>query len=568
MFKVVRQQNKGASNTVAQNRRSSERGPVPSSSALHQPAPSTSAPFGNTASESLLARIAIGFPPSAPQPASRQRKDIDPGMIQRVAQKGLYTSSSKLPYAEQIQKSFGHHSLHHALAHLGQDATKQALRLRASAYTTGEHIVFAGRPDLHTVAHEAAHIVQQRRGVRIPGDIGQEGDVYERQADTVAERVVARQPVEDLLDQFTGGRATVPSIPRSSFPLTLQFKPLKVEYDKANTIWIVQGRPTFRSFVTKAVCSEWNSRSENAARQLDPKKVNFSDEELDRCHIVSWETIREQMIRPYLDGTLTASDFIQKTDALYAGQQPKDWHEMDVIRQKVIGAKGVPSEDDVKSLCVALNSASLNLRADDHTINIKIKGRLDPPIMQSPGGTNRLTDAAKLNIAVTRSLSSPLYTPKKTSFYTSSQEGATIPFVSLSPVSHAILTKKPVPATLPSAVSAVTLPVNTGSTTTGLSTGPIATVPLPITTTLSSVPLGTTGSSAKQPYDLNDLLADSQFQAYLDQQYSKNFRERVAQAVGKHQGKLTGKNDLKAILEIHHTQKDMESRFYQDTNIA
>jgi Domain of unknown function (DUF4157) len=50
----------------------------------------------------------------------------------------------------------------------------------ATAYATGDRIAFAGAPDLHTTAHEAAHVVQQRAGVSLPGGVGQAGDAYER----------------------------------------------------------------------------------------------------------------------------------------------------------------------------------------------------------------------------------------------------------------------------------------------------------------------------------------------------------------------------------------------------
>jgi hypothetical protein len=36
----------------------------------------------------------------------------------------------------------------------------------ASAYTTGSSVAFGSRPDLHTAAHELAHVVQQSSGIR------------------------------------------------------------------------------------------------------------------------------------------------------------------------------------------------------------------------------------------------------------------------------------------------------------------------------------------------------------------------------------------------------------------
>jgi len=71
----------------------------------------------------------------------------------------------------------------------------------AQAFATGNHVAFAGTPDLHTAAHEAAHVVQQRGGVQLKGGVGEVGDAYERHADQVADRVVAGENAQDLLDQ-------------------------------------------------------------------------------------------------------------------------------------------------------------------------------------------------------------------------------------------------------------------------------------------------------------------------------------------------------------------------------
>lgn len=77
----------------------------------------------------------------------------------------------------------------------------------ARAYATGDHVVLGDGADLHTVAHEAAHVVQQRGGVQLKGGVGQEGDVHERHADAVAARVVAGESAADLL----GTAAAMPS---------------------------------------------------------------------------------------------------------------------------------------------------------------------------------------------------------------------------------------------------------------------------------------------------------------------------------------------------------------------
>jgi hypothetical protein len=72
----------------------------------------------------------------------------------------------------------------------------------AEAFATGNHVAFAGTPSLHTAAHEAAHVVQQRGGVQLKGGVGQVGDQYERHADAVADLVVRGESAEGLLGAY------------------------------------------------------------------------------------------------------------------------------------------------------------------------------------------------------------------------------------------------------------------------------------------------------------------------------------------------------------------------------
>ena len=111
----------------------------------------------------------------------------------------------RLPFGAQLQAAFGRHDLGAVRAHLGPQATQAAAALGARAYATGDDVVFAEDPDLFTAAHEAAHVVQQRRGVSVAGGVGAVGDAYERHADEVAHAVVAGRSVEALLDASPGG---------------------------------------------------------------------------------------------------------------------------------------------------------------------------------------------------------------------------------------------------------------------------------------------------------------------------------------------------------------------------
>ncbi|MCC6998917.1 MAG: DUF4157 domain-containing protein [Deltaproteobacteria bacterium] len=130
----------------------------------------------------------------------------DSAAVQAHAAEGVAGSGSALPFADTIQASFGKHDLSGVEAHIGGQAGEAAAAIGADAYATGQDIAFgADSVDLHTAAHEAAHVVQQRGGVQLSGGVGQAGDPYERHADAVADLVVQGQSAEGLLDTMAGG---------------------------------------------------------------------------------------------------------------------------------------------------------------------------------------------------------------------------------------------------------------------------------------------------------------------------------------------------------------------------
>ena len=137
---------------------------------------------------------------------------LEGARVQETAAAGVAGGGSALPHAEAIQRSFGRHDVGGVQAHVGGRAASAAGAIGAEAYTTGSHVAFAAAPSLHLAAHEAAHVVQQRAGVNLPGGVGQVGDVYERHADQVADAVVAGRSAEGLLDTMAGGGAAAGSV--------------------------------------------------------------------------------------------------------------------------------------------------------------------------------------------------------------------------------------------------------------------------------------------------------------------------------------------------------------------
>jgi len=71
--------------------------------------------------------------------------------------------------------------------------------MSADAFAVGNSVAFRTSPDLHTAAHEAAHVVQQRQGLSLSAGVGVAGDEYEQQADAVADAVVQRRSAAPLL---------------------------------------------------------------------------------------------------------------------------------------------------------------------------------------------------------------------------------------------------------------------------------------------------------------------------------------------------------------------------------
>ncbi len=121
---------------------------------------------------------------------------------QAIAAEGVSGAGGGLPFAETIAQSFGPvhaDTVHGIRAHTGDHATAAANDIGASAYATGNDVAFAGGADLHTAAHEAAHVVQQQQGVHLKGGVGEAGDPYEQHADAVADRVVRGESAASLL---------------------------------------------------------------------------------------------------------------------------------------------------------------------------------------------------------------------------------------------------------------------------------------------------------------------------------------------------------------------------------
>lgn len=155
--------------------------------------------------------------------------------VHAAADRGVSGPGSSLPFLDKIQSSFGDHDVSSVSAHTGGSAAQANKDMGATAYATGNSVAFGGAPDLHTAAHEAAHVVQQRAGVQLAGGVGAAGDKYERNADAVADRVVAGESASDLLGSTSGSTGNSVQAKSTLQKRALQFdgKPKKKVSGKA-----------------------------------------------------------------------------------------------------------------------------------------------------------------------------------------------------------------------------------------------------------------------------------------------------------------------------------------------
>src|SRR5690606_26957487 len=117
---------------------------------------------------------------------SRQREHG----VHEAGARGISGSGESLPHLETIQQAFGHHDVRGVHAHQGASAKEACETMGAKAHAMGGPVTFRQAPALHSAAHEAAHVVQQRCGVQLEGGLGTVSDRYERHADYVADAVV------------------------------------------------------------------------------------------------------------------------------------------------------------------------------------------------------------------------------------------------------------------------------------------------------------------------------------------------------------------------------------------
>lgn len=151
------------------------------------------------------------------QPMEEEEEMVQPKMqgaqtinkIQQTARTGFLGSPVAYPFFHQIQTSFGKHDISGIQSYRDSNSRNANRKMGSLAYASGNKVAFRGSPTLHTAAHEAAHVVQQRKGVSLKSGVGKPGDSYEQHADAVADLVVRGKSAENLLSNIQDSKSVM-----------------------------------------------------------------------------------------------------------------------------------------------------------------------------------------------------------------------------------------------------------------------------------------------------------------------------------------------------------------------
>jgi hypothetical protein len=190
--------------------------------------------------------------------------------VQQTAAEGLEGASGALPHGDAIQAAFGDHDLSGVQAAVGGEAGQAADAMGAAAYTAGDGIAFSETPDLHTAAHEAAHVVQQAAGLAPEGGVGTPGDELEQHADAVADTVVAGESAKGLLDDVAGqAEEGAEGAETEGEDASVQMKAKAVQFDiesdlRGNTHWYGDDADAIITRFNTATAAEQESVLDNS----------------------------------------------------------------------------------------------------------------------------------------------------------------------------------------------------------------------------------------------------------------------------------------------------------------
>ena len=196
-------------------------------------------------------------------------------------------------------------------------------------------------------------------------------------------------------------------------------------------------RAGWRALLKREVVKEYNARTGKSLAG----DANLADEDLDRCHKISFNDI-EALVVSYLNGKTTQSDFVNLTDSLRA---PKQYAEVGKWRSFLANDLSTgASPDDVcahaNKLLSILNSSLYNVILGAASTNRSIQEKLDLHFSQNSSGDYSLTPLSRsLATSWTGNTSGVPYSPGGTTIKSSTS--GKVPYGSLTPTSKDVIDK-------------------------------------------------------------------------------------------------------------------------------
>ena len=196
-------------------------------------------------------------------------------------------------------------------------------------------------------------------------------------------------------------------------------------------------RGRWRAALKRAVIKEYNQRTGATLTECD----NLTDEDLDRCHKVSFNDI-EDLVVSYLNGGVSDTDFIQITNSLSNPTQYKEigkWRSF-MMSQKKTGASPAMIVQSANKLLGILNSSIANVMLGNASTNRSIQAKLDLHFQETSSGEYSLTPLSRnLATSFVGYTSGVPYSPGGQ--HISSSSSGNVPVGSLTPLTSNIIKK-------------------------------------------------------------------------------------------------------------------------------
>ncbi|MEV0192319.1 DUF4157 domain-containing protein [Kitasatospora purpeofusca] len=266
--------------------------------------------------------------------------------------------------------------------HTDTVAQASAAEVGARAYTSGNHVVIGnGGGDRHTLAHELAHVVQQRKG-QVAGTDNGDGlkvsdpaDRFEREAEATARRVMS-EPVS--AHRHTGAPAAESASHNDGHAVQRQ---IYFESNPVGNILEFQHNTSVRP--------DWEGDAATMAANAAAQQQSLN-------HVIPFERIEYDLTKHLnflLDNRGTAAwqgrvaDFETNCDALFTNGTPEHTEMVrrrDIVKNLVSavpqnpgGPQRAPVTTAARKLLSSLNSSSQNLRAGNSSLNSSISNAID-----------------------------------------------------------------------------------------------------------------------------------------------------------------------------------------------